>query len=674
MLRIVFCSVPARILLAVLTVWLACAESSRADELADRLQPLIDDFAGEAAVMVKHLENGETFAYKANEPFPTASLIKLPVMIAAYNDAESHFPLSLKVTLKNEDKVPGSGILTEHFSDGATISLRDAIELMIAYSDNTATNLVIDVVGIDTVNKMMDSLGCKDTRLHSKVFRRDTSIDPERSNRFGLGSTTCEETVKLLSLLQSEELVSPAASKHMLAHLKHCQDETKITRLLPPGTEVAHKSGYVSSSRCDAGIIVSPSGPIAVCVLTDKIEDRSMGDNNKADLFCSHIAKEAFEYFNQAQTADGEPPVMKVGANGLLVESLQRTLNKKLDPAPEIGVDGDFGGQTEEAVKQFQRRNELPETGQVDAATWEALGPLVSEEEAPDPKIVNAEVVKKDPLEDINGPPETTCKAWAIGDADTGKLLWGFNDNQRRDIASTTKMMTAYLVTKLAEKRPEVLDETIEFSEKADKTEGSTAGVRAGEKIAVRELLYGLMLPSGNDASVAFAEHFGSRLAKSDKKDATSYDCFIVAMNEAAKELGMDKTSYQNPHGLPAEGHQSSAGDLLKLARAAMKLPTFREYVSTYQHGSTVDGPGGYKRNIFWKNTNKLLGTEGYDGIKTGTTNAAGACLVSQGTRDGKSLIIVVLGATSSDGRYVDSRNLYRWAWKKIGAETVASK
>lgn len=680
MLQIVSRAVSVRFLLIAWGAWLSCAAVVRADELADRLQPLIDDFTGEAAVMVKHLENGQTFAYKADEPFPTASLIKLPIMITAYNDAEGRFPLSLKVTLKNEDKVPGSGILTEHFSDGATISLHDAIELMIAFSDNTATNLVIDVVGIDAVNKMMDSLACKDTRLNSKVFRRDTSIAPERSNRFGLGSTTCAEMIKLLSLLQSEKLVSPAASKHMLAHLKHCQDRSKITRFLPPGTEVAHKSGYVSSSRCDAGIIMSPSGPIAVCVLTDKIEDRSMGDNNKADLLCSHIAKEAFDYFNQAQTKAGEPPVMKVGANGLLVESLQRTLNKKLDPLPDIGVDGDFGGQTEEAVKEFQRRNNLPETGQVDAATWKALGPLVSEEEAPDPRIVNAEVIKKEPLEDLNAPPATTCQAWAIGDPASGKLLWGFHENDRRDIASTTKIMTAYLVTRLAQENPQVLDEIIEFSPEADNTEGSTAGVRAGEKISVRELLYGLMLPSGNDASVALGEHFGTRLAPSHKdasrgkNDATSYDCFVAAMNKAAKELGMDKTTYKNTHGLPAEGHQSCAADLFKLAQAAMKLPLFRQYVATYQHGSTVDGPDGYKRNLFWKNTNKLLGTEGYDGIKTGTTNAAGACLVSQGTRDGKSLIIIVLGATSSDGRYVDSKNLYHWAWKKLAGETVVVK
>jgi D-alanyl-D-alanine carboxypeptidase (penicillin-binding protein 5/6) len=187
--------------------------------------------------------------------------------------------------------------------------------------------------------------------------------------------------------------------------------------------------------------------------------------------------------------------------------------------------------------------------------------------------------------------------------------------------------------------------------------------------VSVRELLYGLMLPSGNDASVALAEHFGSRLAPANKKYANSYDAFIASMNAAAAQLGMDTSHYVNPNGLPEKGHQSCASDLLKLTHASMKLPLFREYVSTPKRGCTVEGPGGYKRNLLWKNTNKLLAIEGYDGVKTGTTTAAGACLVSQAKRGDKSLMIVVLGATSSDGRYVDSRNLYRWAWNQLGVQ-----
>jgi D-alanyl-D-alanine carboxypeptidase (penicillin-binding protein 5/6) len=660
-----------RSLLVVTTIVLfsgspiAGAEPKNAAELAERLQPLINEFEGEAAVAIKDLKTGVEFKHRADEPFPTASLIKLPIMIAAYNAAENSDLLDQKVTLKEEDKVPGSGILTSHFSEGAAISLRDAIQLMMVYSDNTATNLVIDAIGMPATNEMMKSLGCDHTQLNSKVFRRDTSINLEGSKKYGLGSTTAQDMIKLLDLLQAKKLISEEAGKQMLAHLTACEDRTKIPRFLPPTVEVAHKTGTVSSSHCDAGIVMSRSGPFLICVLTDKIKDRS-SENNAADLLCAKIAKEAFDYFNEGiETADG-PQLLKVGAGGLLVEALQRTLNARLEPSPDIGIDGDFGPQTEQAVKAFQKSKNLSETGEVDDKTWKALGILVEEEEVPDPSIVNAEVIKKEPLEVIDGPPVTTCKAWAIGESETGKLLWGFNEGERRDIASTTKIMPAYLVFKHAESHPEVLDEIIEFSQRADETEGSTAGVRTGEKISVRELLYGLMLPSGNDASVALAEHFGTRLAPPNKKYASSYDAFIGAMNEVANELGMDTTRYENPNGLPEKGHQSCAGDLLKLTHASMQLPMFCEYVSTPKRGCTVEGPGGYKRNLLWKNTNKLLGIEGYDGVKTGTTTAAGACLVSQSSRGGKPLTIVVLGATSSDGRYVDSKNLYRWAWKQL--------
>jgi D-alanyl-D-alanine carboxypeptidase (penicillin-binding protein 5/6) len=137
-------------------------------------------------------------------------------------------------------------------------------------------------------------------------------------------------------------------------------------------------------------------------------------------------------------------------------------------------------------------------------------------------------------------------------------------------------------------------------------------------------------------------------------------------MNRKAKEIGMTKSGFKNPHGLTAEGHQLTAADLAKLASLAFKQPTFRNVVGTPQRGTTVDSVSGYKRNVLWKTTNQLLKTEGYDGIKTGTTGAAGSCLVSTCTRDRKRLIIVVLGATSTESRYADTRNLYRWAWNNV--------
>jgi D-alanyl-D-alanine carboxypeptidase (penicillin-binding protein 5/6) len=312
----------------------------------------------------------------------------------------------------------------------------------------------------------------------------------------------------------------------------------------------------------------------------------------------------------------------------------------------------------------------LGPTGIVDSDTWKALGALIMEEQpAPEPAVVNAEVYEKSPADSLDGPPFVTCKAWAILDGDTGKLLAGDKQDEKRDPASTTKMMTAFLVTSLAKDDPSVLEEVVTFSERADNTSGSTSAVKAGERLSVGELLYGLMLPSGNDASVALAEHFGKRLA--DKVEGNGdaidpHDGFIQAMNRRAKEIGMASTHFNNPHGLPSAGHQTTARDLATLAVAAFKQPLFRKVVSTPQHGTTVDSVTGYRRNVVWKSTNQLLRITGYDGIKTGTTGAAGSCLVSTAQRDRRRLIVAVLGATSTESRYTDTRNLFRWAWKDL--------
>jgi D-alanyl-D-alanine carboxypeptidase (penicillin-binding protein 5/6) len=358
----------------------------------------------------------------------------------------------------------------------------------------------------------------------------------------------------------------------------------------------------------------------------------------------------------------------------MLVEALQRTLNERMKPSPDLSVDGDFGPATEGAVVDFQKAKGVDASGVVGPETWAALGPLIEEgPEAPDPAVANAEAVKKKPADEIDGPPFVSCKTWVIADGETGEVLWGSDEDKPVDIASTTKIMTAYLVLKHAQQHPEALDETLKFSKRADETIGSTAELRAGEEVSVGELMYGLLLPSGNDASVALAEHFGKRLALGGGEGVDSpkkaYAAFVEAMNEAADQLGMEDSHFENTHGLTGEKHKASAGDLAKLTHEAIKLPLFCEIVSTPQHGCTVSGPGGYVRNVLWKNTNHLLGIEGYDGVKTGTTTAAGACLVSSGKREDQSLIVVVLGAASSDSRYVDTRNLFRWGWTQLAAD-----
>jgi serine-type D-Ala-D-Ala carboxypeptidase (penicillin-binding protein 5/6) len=292
-----------------------------------------------------------------------------------------------------------------------------------------------------------------------------------------------------------------------------------------------------------------------------------------------------------------------------------------------------------------------------------------NQQTVPAPEVVNAEVPKKRPADRLDGPPFVTARTWAIADGRTGQVLWGHDEAKPVDIASTTKIMTAFLVIRLAATEPAVLDETVVFSRRADQTTGSSSEIKEGERLPVRELLYGLLLPSGNDAAVAVAEHFGARMKPPSERpgETDPLPKFIAEMNRVAGELGLRETHFANPNGLPAPGHQSSARDLAKLAHHALASPTFASYVSTGKHGYALVNSKGDRRNVLWTNTNRLLDTHGYDGVKTGTTRAAGECLVASGRRNGDHMIVVILGASSTEARYADARNLFRYAWMMRG-------
>ena len=667
------CSRAMFYLALVVRTLVVSATAVQAADLKDQLQPIIDKHAGDVSVAVRHLTSQEAFVYRADEPMPTASLIKFPVMIEVYRQvAAGELSLDEPIILRDEDKVQGSGILTQHFSAGTRISLRDAVRLMIVYSDNTATNLVLDKIGLDSVGRTMIALDAPHTKIYAKVFRRDTSIDPESSRRYGLGSTTAAEMVQLFSALHEGKLVSEDACRQMGSHLERCDDRTKLLRQLPVGTKLAHKTGAVSRARCDAGVLVTPSGPVAICVLTANNEDSRFTDDNAAVVLIGEIGRVVFRHFSEgAASTDVGRVTLKNGDHGKLVEYLQKTLNARTTPSVGVDVDGDFGPQTDRAVRIFQEQSEVAATGVVDEATWKLLGPLVTADvPVPPPAKINDAKLTRKSSDSLEGQPFVTCRAWYAMDAKTGERLNDFNGERPLDFASTTKIMTAYLVLKAAQNDESVLDEVVTFSVRADQTAGSTAGVMAGESLPVHELLYGLLLPSGNDASVALAEHFGPRFAKTlnatdpggdGKQDSVAL--FVAAMNATANSLELKRTKFENPHGLTAVGHKSTAADLAKLAWTAYQVPKFADYVRTRQRGCTVQGPGGYERNVIWKNTNQLLNTEGYLGMKTGTTSAAGACLISIAERDQKRILLVTLGSASSAARYTDSRNLYRWLW-----------
>lgn len=281
-------------------------------------------------------------------------------------------------------------------------------------------------------------------------------------------------------------------------------------------------------------------------------------------------------------------------------------------------------------------------------------------------------VVGTTPPDGMKAEPEhpfVTAWSWAVCDAETGEIIDGHEIGTRRKSASITKAMTAFLIAELAVENPEVLDERVELSGDNESTRGSTSGLAAGDALLVRDALYALMLPSGNDIGNALAEHFNDRFAPPEGEQPSSpppaMANFIAEMNRRAAALGMKTTEYRSAFGDggTADERTTSARDLLVFAGHAMANPVFREIVGTKRHTGQVIKPGGGTREAVWTNTNFLLGEDGVNGIKTGTTNLAKACLLGSATLDnGRDVFFVVLGSESSNRRYVDARNILKIA------------
>lgn len=242
-------------------------------------------------------------------------------------------------------------------------------------------------------------------------------------------------------------------------------------------------------------------------------------------------------------------------------------------------------------------------------------------------------------------PPAIHASGAILLDSKTGQILFEKNAYKQLAPASTTKIMTAILAIESGR-----LDEKTIISKNAANTSGSTIHLHAGQTFALRELLTGLMLRSGNDCAVAIAEFI-----------AGSEDAFVNKMNEKAAAIGATTTTFQNPHGLPAENHISTAYDLAWITRYAMALPEFAEIVNTRHANIDFEDSRGNSKEQNLKNTNKLLWMlEEADGVKTGTTNEAGPCLVSSATRDNQRLIAVTL---DDKQRWQDSQQLLQWGF-----------
>ncbi|MFD5747167.1 D-alanyl-D-alanine carboxypeptidase family protein [Streptomyces sp. NPDC127033] len=258
--------------------------------------------------------------------------------------------------------------------------------------------------------------------------------------------------------------------------------------------------------------------------------------------------------------------------------------------------------------------------------------------------------------------PIVAAKGAALVDGDSGKTLYGKDADSVRPMASTAKIMTAYVVLDKGADLDRQVTVKQEYRDYVTEHSTSTADLQTGDKLTVRQLLYASLLPSGADAGYALADTFGTGATSEERTES-----FISQMNAKADELYLPKTEFDSFDGVGTDS--STPTELAKLARHAMTNDTFRTVVATKQHKAEAPAANGRTRYYTWNNTNQLLGSyDGVIGIKTGTTTPAGECLVFAATRGDKTLVGTVLNSTD---RYGDAAKMLDYGFGSDTAETM---
>lgn len=251
-------------------------------------------------------------------------------------------------------------------------------------------------------------------------------------------------------------------------------------------------------------------------------------------------------------------------------------------------------------------------------------------------------------------PPGLSAEGAALIDVESGRILYSKNGSKKMRIASLTKTMTAIVAIEMGK-----LDAQITVPPEGVGVEGSSIYLKKGEKLTLEELLYGLMLRSGNDAAVTIATHIGG-----------SVPGFTYLMNEKAAMIGMEHTNFMNPHGLDdSNQHYSTPEDMAKLSAYALHNPVFRQIVSTKVKDISWEGEQWDRRLL---NKNKMLHLyNGADGVKTGYTKLAKRCLASSATRDGRQLATITLNASDD---WNDSAKLMDWGFANFPLKELVAK
>lgn len=261
---------------------------------------LIAGVEGRVSLYARNLDTGREFGVNPDERVRTASTIKLPIACALAREvAARRARWDERLVIRARDKVSGSGVLAD-FTDGARVSLRDAMTLMIIVSDNTATNLILDRIRADTVNDTMSELGLTATRAMRKIRGDGTQLKPAEgwsragrepgNDRFGIGASTPRDMVRLLELLERGKVVDRTSSALILETLKRQQYKDGIGRHVTEWP-VASKSGALDALRSDVGIVYTPRGRIAIAITIDGMPNIDYSPDNVGERAISSIAQ-----------------------------------------------------------------------------------------------------------------------------------------------------------------------------------------------------------------------------------------------------------------------------------------------------------------------------------------------------------------------------------------------
>lgn len=286
----------ARLLLGTALV-ASCATAPIADDpaLLRSVQSLVEDFDGDVGVYVRHLPSGTELAIDADDTFPTASLVKVPIMLALFERIEAG-ELDLHASLEySAERSRGGEDLLASFEDGSRIHLNKLIHLMIAFSDNTASVWCQELAGGgEGVNAWLEANGFDGTRVNSRTPGRE-----DEYRQWGWGQTTPREMCEMLARIRDGRAVTPRASEEMDRVLCRTYWDSEGVSAIPPSAQVASKQGAVSRSRSEVLLVGSPAGDFVFCVITKNQVDTSWGADNAGFVLLRDVSRVLWEHFAQ---------------------------------------------------------------------------------------------------------------------------------------------------------------------------------------------------------------------------------------------------------------------------------------------------------------------------------------------------------------------------------------